>query len=133
MPIIMHEELVARYLIPAIKREISEELTIRGYRPAEIARILHVTPAAITQYLNQKRAQRVNFPLSIKRVIRQSVDLLLQSESATLLRQELNKIIEASRRERILCDLHKELDPWTPEDCCSMCIRSEYCQGTMSC
>ncbi|MFX1511749.1 MAG: hypothetical protein ACFFCQ_04120 [Promethearchaeota archaeon] len=133
MPMLLHEEIVARYLIPAIKREMSEELAIRDYKQTEIAKILHVTPAAITHYLKQKRAQRVHFPPKLRREIRLSINNLIEDKekpiTPSFLRQELIRIIDMARCEKILCELHKELDSSAPEDCCDLCRRQDNCQN----
>ncbi len=52
-------EYASRYILPSIRRAIAIELHRMGMRKGEIARILHTTPAAISQYLSGKRGRDI--------------------------------------------------------------------------
>ena len=50
-------ESAAKYKVPAIKAKLARELKERGMSQKEIASLLNVTEAAISQYLSGKRAR----------------------------------------------------------------------------
>ncbi|NPA86511.1 MAG: ArsR family transcriptional regulator [Candidatus Diapherotrites archaeon] len=47
----------SRRILPLVKRALIEELHRRGLSVSEIARILDLTPAAVSQYLHGKRGK----------------------------------------------------------------------------
>ncbi|MBR9680761.1 MAG: hypothetical protein GOU98_02965 [Candidatus Altiarchaeota archaeon] len=50
-------EMSSRKVLPAIRRALVTELSKTGKKQNEIARMLHITPAAVTQYIKGKRAK----------------------------------------------------------------------------
>lgn len=50
-------EISSRKILPAIRRALVMELVKTGKKQNEIARMLSVTPAAVTQYVKGKRAK----------------------------------------------------------------------------
>lgn len=50
-------EISSRKILPAIRRALVMELVKAGKKQNEIARMLKVTPAAVTQYVKGKRAK----------------------------------------------------------------------------
>ena len=58
-------EVSSRKVLPAIRKEIVINLIKLGKKQKEIAKLLEVTPAAITQYVKGKRA-KINLTASEK-------------------------------------------------------------------
>lgn len=50
-------EVSSRRILPAIRRGLVVSLVKRGKKQNEIAEMLHITPAAVTQYIKGKRAK----------------------------------------------------------------------------
>jgi len=48
-------EIIVQYVLPAIRAEIAARMRDEGISQARIARILGVTPAAVSQYIKSKR------------------------------------------------------------------------------
>ncbi len=48
-------EIIVQYVLPAIRAEMAVRMKDEGISQAQIARILGVTPAAVTQYVKSKR------------------------------------------------------------------------------
>jgi predicted transcriptional regulator len=59
-------ETAAKYKVPAIKAKLARELKKKGKSQKEIAKILRVTEAAVSQYLSKKRAKASIKSLKIK-------------------------------------------------------------------
>ncbi|MEI7827580.1 MAG: helix-turn-helix domain-containing protein [Euryarchaeota archaeon] len=48
-------EIIVQYVLPAIRAEMAVRMRDEGISQAQIARILGVTPAAVSQYIKSKR------------------------------------------------------------------------------
>lgn len=53
----MNCEMSSRKILPAIRKELVVTLVKMGKKQNEVAKMLQVTPAAVTQYLKGKRAK----------------------------------------------------------------------------
>lgn len=87
MTLFQCEERVKRVL-PVIKKAIIEELHRRGYRVKDIAKMLHMTPAAVSQYLHGKRGAPL--PISSSSV-KSITDLII---SGRIKQEELCKVCD---------------------------------------
>ena len=68
------------YLLPAIRAELVNELKRLGKTQAEIARIMSVTPAAVSQYVKGKRGKVTQFDDKVKKMITSSAKRIAASE-----------------------------------------------------
>ncbi|MDN5358520.1 MAG: uncharacterized protein PWP76_363 [Candidatus Diapherotrites archaeon] len=62
-------EVIFWQILPAVRRELARELVKRGLKQREVAEMLGLTPAALTQYLKGKRG-KTELPEWIKEKIR---------------------------------------------------------------
>ncbi|MEM3391769.1 MAG: helix-turn-helix domain-containing protein [Archaeoglobaceae archaeon] len=49
---------MVKYILPAIRAMVAKELIERGYKIKEVAEMLGLTQAAVSQYLASKRGKR---------------------------------------------------------------------------
>jgi len=54
-------EIESFYLIPTIRKELTKHLKEQGLDQKEIAKKLHITEPAVSQYVNSKRASQIDF------------------------------------------------------------------------
>lgn len=59
-------QLIVWNVLPAIRAAIAEELNNMGVSQLEAARLLDMTPSAISQYLTGKRGYRIVFEGEVK-------------------------------------------------------------------
>ena len=59
-------QLIVWNVLPAIRAAIAEELNTMGVSQLEAARLLDMTPSAISQYLTGKRGYRIVFEGEVK-------------------------------------------------------------------
>ncbi len=52
-------EFSVRFVLPRIRVALARELHSRGYSVSQIARMLDMTPAAVSQYLSGKRGKSI--------------------------------------------------------------------------
>lgn len=53
-----HCVFVVKYVLPALRAKVASELIRRGYKVTEVANMMGLTQAAVSQYINSKRGQK---------------------------------------------------------------------------
>ncbi len=77
---LMPQEIEVRYILPAIRKQLTIALAKDGLKQNQIARLLNITPAAVSQYIKEKRGT-TNFPKNIQEEINNSTKLILENKS----------------------------------------------------
>ncbi len=95
-------EILYWEILPSIRSAIVFELKEEGLKQNEIANFLGVTPAAISQYLKQKRGKFV-FDSKFKLLIKESVQKILNKKSTAF--AETNFLIKEFEKLGHLCKL----------------------------
>jgi predicted transcriptional regulator len=106
------QEIEIWYIIPAIRREIAKGLIKKGLKQREVARILGVTDAAVSQYFSSKRGSEVRFNQRIKREVKASVDNIIKG---SIVMKEIQNICRLCKEDQICCYIHKHHG--APKDC----------------
>ncbi len=105
----MHEmdlpqEIVVWRIIPAIRKEFVFGLKQKGLSQKKIATYMNITPAAVSQYVNKKRAQtNIIFNEKSRQEIARAIEHIAATEDPKIALQELSRVTEFCRRQRILC------------------------------
>ena len=105
----MPQEIEVRYILPAIRRELASIL-IKDHKKSqkEVANILGLTEAAISQYQHSKRAKEVVFSDSVINEIRKSAEKILKDKNKKQsVIAEMYRISNLTTVKHILCDLHR--------------------------
>ena len=100
------QEIEVWYVLPALRRALAEEMLKLGISQKAIAGKLHVTEAAISQYIKSKRATEMKFPADIKKLITQSAKRITEQDSGIL--KETQALCNQIRSKELLCKLHKK-------------------------
>jgi predicted transcriptional regulator len=109
--------VVAQYILPALRVEITKELVEgHGLRKTEAAEKMGVTPAAVSQYLNRSRGSVATEVISgsprvMERVSEISGDLVRGDVPADEILMKMCMACHAIRAEGLMCELHKEEMP----------------------
>ncbi|RLG70375.1 MAG: hypothetical protein DRO04_01965 [Candidatus Iainarchaeum archaeon] len=82
----MHKcEKVYWILMPAIKRELAKILAEKyKLRKKDIAKMLKVTNAAVSQYLKKKRGSRIRLSKKAKEILQKTAEKLIRKNSSAL-------------------------------------------------
>ena len=99
------QEIEVWYILPAIRRQLAIEMKKKGLKQNEIARIMHVTEAAVSQYFKSKRAKEVEFTESLKQEIKNSAEKIIENNN--LFMNELQRLLSLIKQELLLCKIHK--------------------------
>ncbi|MFT4310162.1 MAG: transcriptional regulator [Candidatus Woesearchaeota archaeon] len=110
------QEFEVWYVIPALRRALSIALIDNHkLKQKEVAQLLGVSEAAISQYRTTKRAQQLQFNDKELRTITQYAKKMhTQPQQSHKLFYELTQTLKASMS---VCQLHKQLDKSLPAKC----------------
>ena len=103
----LSQEIEVWHVLPAIRSEFAKELKKKGLRQVDIAKKLHVTRAAVSQYISNKRASDVKFSPDVKKKIKESVKNLIDGSCAI---KEIQAVCSYFRYKGDLCKLHQKMD-----------------------
>ena len=103
---IQPQEIEVWHVLPALRKEIMNSLLKLGKSQKEIAKLLSITPAAVSQYKNKKRAKSVEFTQKIRGEIEKSSKNIVENKSC--LTKELQNLCIIVKEEGLLCELHKK-------------------------
>lgn len=112
--------MVYWYLLPAITSEITRELFTKGIKKSQIARILGITPAAVSQYLKGKRGRGLKLDEKTKKAISELADEIARNASKgdTHVVSGICRACMLARSSGAVCSFHMELADMTS---CSLC------------
>jgi predicted transcriptional regulator len=112
------QELEVWYVLPALRRALASELEKQGLRRVEIAKILGVSKAAVSQYFHKERGVEFHFPSSLSISVKTSATHLKQGSSLAF---EMQSLLRELRNSGEICQFHhlKEKDI---EQGCNVCF-----------
>jgi uncharacterized protein len=120
MSLTLHpQEVEVFYILPAIRKELSTSLKALGKSQKEIAKLLGVTEAAVSQYISSKRGTDVHFPAEIKMLITAAAPRITDHASMIA---EVQSILAASKEGRFICQMHEQITDNIPKGC-SVCFK----------
>lgn len=107
------QEVEVFYILPAIRRELSVALKELGRSQKDIAKLLGVTEAAVSQYISKKRAADVDFPSELAAEIRKAAPMMTDKSSMI---KETQRILASAKDHKLTCKLHGQVAD-VPEGC----------------
>ena len=109
--------IVVQYILPAFRRAIAKELKEEyALRKTEVAEMMEVTPAAVTQYLNRTRGDAASSVIERSSRVSSLVseiasDLAGGQTPSDMLLMKMCRACYALRTEGLMCELHREAMP----------------------
>ncbi len=100
------QEIEVWYIIPAIRRELAKVLLKHKLKQKEIAKILGITEAAISQYLHKKRAQEIKFPKSMKKEFEIAAKAIIKNNKKAV--SEILKLLNLTKKQGLACCVCKK-------------------------
>ncbi|HLD42918.1 MAG TPA: hypothetical protein VJB08_02930 [Candidatus Nanoarchaeia archaeon] len=111
--LLMPEDIEVFYIIPTLKKQLAVCWKSQGKSQAEIARLLGLKSAAVSQYINNKRGNQIVFEEGLLEEIRKSSALI--KDRITLFR-EMQRLLNTIRTSKYLCQIHRQFSD-IPEHC----------------
>jgi len=110
------QEIEVWYIIPAIRKELAKVLTEKHKLTFEkTGNILGVSKAAISQYLNNKRASKVKLPGKIKKEIEKSAKIILEDNNKAVV--EIMRILNLMKTWKCSCNVCKKYNKGILKQC----------------
>ncbi len=118
------QEIIAFYVIPTIRKEFARVMKEKHrISQREIAEILGISEAAVSQYFKNKRGYHVDLEKheSIMKAIEHEVHQVIQHQKSIII--AIQNIVNLIRNSKLLCSIHMEYGIVDPE--CDICHRIE--------
>ncbi len=108
------QEIEVWYILPALRREIAMKLKESGMTQKDIAAIMDITPAAVSQYIHNKRAKKLDFKIN-QEIINNAVKEITDNS------KDYAEIIQDSLKQldKLVCKIHKKIEK--VHTCCGLC------------
>ncbi len=108
------QEIEVWYVLPTIRKELSEELVKQGLSQKEIALKLRLTEAAVSQYINEKRANKSKLDNDMRNAIQEAAKRIINNASIMKEIQDLSKLFWQTRA---ICKIHMRHDKSISKNC----------------
>ena len=96
------QEVEVWVIIPAVRSRLAKNLNQIGLKYKEIADLLGITVPAVSQYINEKRAKKIEFSDEIEEFIKSSSEKIMHGRSTTAF--ELQRILSKIREKKEICE-----------------------------
>ena len=99
------QEIEVFYILPAIRRHLVIFMKDRGLKQKDIAKLLEIQDAAVSQYVSEKRGHQIEFGREVLEEIKSSATRI--TNQATLL-MEMQRLLKVIRESKVLCEIHRK-------------------------
>jgi len=106
MKFLQRQEIEVFYVIPSLRKHLAMEMKQLGLKQKEIAVLLSIEEAAVSQYVKGKRGNNIEFSEEVQGEVKTSARLI--RDKISLLR-EMQRLIRIIMSTGELCKIHKEL------------------------
>ena len=115
--LIFPQEIEVWYILPAIRKKISLKLA-ENLAQKDVAEIMGVTPAAISQYKKQKRAKEEIFDQEMEKELNLSIKNILKDNN---LGDEIIRLNNLLKKKCILCKIYRNVCALKKSQKCTYC------------
>ena len=106
---LLPQEIEVWYIIPAIRKELARVLTGKYELSFEKAgNILGVSKAAVSQYLSNKRANKVKLSVGMKKEVAKSAKVLAGNPKMAL--AEMQRLLKVMKDSKCSCEVCKKFN-----------------------
>ncbi len=100
------QEIEVWYIIPRLRKELAKEFISKYKLSYEKAgNILGISKAAISQYLSNKRANKIKLSKEIIVEVKKSAEVMIQNPHTAI--KEMERLLAIMRQKRCSCDVCK--------------------------
>jgi len=104
---LLPQEIEVWYIIPKIRKELAS-LFVKEYKLSyeKAGDILGISKAAVSQYLSNKRANKIKLSTEMNNEIKKSAKLIIDKESNGL--KEIERLLNIMKVSKCACDVCKQ-------------------------
>ena len=100
------QEIEVWYILPLIRKHLAVRLNGEGLSQKEVASLMHLTEAAISQYKKEKRGNEIFFDSNFNEELNKAIIRIMKDKSRVYAEIiKLNSLVQSSG---FLCELHKK-------------------------
>ncbi len=101
------QEIEVWYVIPAVRRELARILAEKhDMKQKDIAALLGITEAAVSQYVHNKRASEIIFSKEMKMQMEISAKIIIKSNKRAV--SEILRIVSLAKQQGFSCEVCKK-------------------------
>ncbi len=124
MSTVMPQEIEVWYLLPALRRELVKVFAKEHkLSQKESAKILGITEAAVSQYLNEKRGTEYQFTQTEQLIIKKTAEQMILDKTQVM--KQMYALCVAFRGSKTICDIHRKHDQSVSSNCDICCKTKE--------
>lgn len=113
---VLPQEIEVWYIIPSIRKELAKQLVKTHKLSYEKAgNILGISKAAISQYISNKRANKLKLPDTIKKEIKKSANIIISENKQSVF--EIEKILAIIKKKKLACGICQKYNPELKKYC----------------
>lgn len=116
---LLPQEIEVWYVLPAIRRAMCKELIAQGLTQRKTAKLFRLTEAAVSQYVNSKRAGKVKFRSKFMVELKNVCTMIREGKMTAY--EGLQILSKEFRQSGQICAIHRKLEK--PEDMPCSCKR----------
>ncbi|MCS6768873.1 MAG: helix-turn-helix domain-containing protein [Candidatus Caldarchaeum sp.] len=117
-------EIESKVTIPLLRAIIAKKLVQREkFTQEQVAKVLGITQAAVSNYLRGVRGWSVDWEKNeeLNKWADRVVEAVLQNEPREEIARRINEAVKNIRSLRMLCEIHKKIEPEIDVDTCKVC------------
>jgi len=104
---LLPQEIEVWYIIPAIRKELAKLLTKKYEMSYEQAgALLGISKAAVSQYLSNKRANKIKLPPEVKKEVAKSAKIIAKNPKTAL--GEMQRLLKYMKDKKCSCEVCKK-------------------------
>ncbi len=107
------QEIEVFYVLPALRKHIALSMKEQGMKQKDIAEVLQIEGATVSQYVSEKRANKITFNESLLEEIKQATARI--TDKLSMIR-EIQHLLRRVRETNTLCTIHHSISN-LPENC----------------
>ena len=112
------QEIEVWYILPLIRKELAKELLHYNLNQKEIALKLGLTEAAVSYYINKKRANELILDEKVKKAVQESAKRIKNNFNVM---KEIQNITKLFWETRGICKIHMQHDK-SIQKSCALCF-----------
>jgi predicted transcriptional regulator len=116
---LLPQEIEVWYVLPAIRREMCKDMIAEGLTQRKTAALFGLTEAAVSQYVNSKRAIKVKFNSKFLAELKDVCGMIKEGKMTAY--EGLQILSKSFRQSGQICAIHRKLEK--PENMPCSCKR----------
>lgn len=110
------QEIEVWYILPKLRKELAREL-VGEYKLSyeRVGNLLGITKAAVSQYLKDKRANKIKLSSKLEKEVKLSAKRIYENKSNALV--EIQELLKKMKKSKCACDVCRKYNKEVLEYC----------------